>query len=65
MIRWVAAIFVGLFVFYPLLPVFDRLGVGRFPGDVRFRVRSVNFCLPFGSTLVLSAIAFALAEAFS
>ncbi|WP_136417894.1 MULTISPECIES: DUF2905 family protein [Oxalobacteraceae] len=62
MIRWVAAIFVGLFVFYPLLPVMGRLGVGRVPGDVRFRVRSANFCLPFGSTLLWSIVAFAIAQ---
>ena len=32
MIRWVAAIFVLLAVFYPLLPFLARAGVGRMPG---------------------------------
>ena len=40
MIRWVAAIFIALFVFYPLLPFLDRVGVGHLPGDIRFRLRS-------------------------
>jgi len=62
MIRWVAAMFVGLFVFYPLLPWLDKLGVGRIPGDVRFQWRHILLCLPFGSTLLWSALAFALAE---
>ncbi|SNS09879.1 Protein of unknown function [Noviherbaspirillum humi] len=62
MIRWVAAIFLGLAVFYPLLPELGRLGVGRLPGDVRFRLRSVTLCLPFGSTLLWSALAFLIAE---
>ena len=62
MIRWVAAIFIGLFVFYPLLPWLDKLGVGRLPGDIRFRLRDVLFCLPFGSTVLWSALAFLIAE---
>lgn len=62
MIRWVAVIFIGLFVFYPLLPGLGKLGVGRLPGDVRFRVRGLIFCLPFGSTVLWSAVALAIAE---
>ncbi len=62
MIRWVAFIFILLAVFYPLLPFLARAGVGRIPGDFRFRFRSVIFCLPFGSTLLWSALAFAIAQ---
>jgi hypothetical protein len=62
MIRWVAAIFVLLAVFYPLLPFLDRLWVGRVPGDVRFRLRDLVLCLPFGSTVVWSLAAFAIAR---
>lgn len=62
MIRWVAAIFIGLSVFYPLLPWLEKLGVGRVPGDVRFRLRAAMFCLPFGSTVLWSALAFAIAQ---
>jgi hypothetical protein len=62
MIRWVVAIFVLLAIFYPLLPFLERAGVGRLPGYVRFRCRSLILCLPFGSALAWSAIAFAIAE---
>ena len=63
MIRWVAAIFIFLAVFYPLLPaILDRLGVGRVPGDQRFRFRSIVFCLPFGSTLIWTAAGLLVAE---
>ena len=62
MIRWVAAIFIGLFVFYPLLPELGKLGVGRLPADVKFRVRGLIFCLPFGSTVLWSVVALAIAE---
>jgi hypothetical protein len=62
MIRWVAAIFLGLAVFYPLLPQLEVLRVGRLPGDVRFQVRGIVFCLPFGSTVLWSVLAFIIAE---
>ena len=65
MIRWVFAIFLALLVFYPLLPFLDRLRVGRMPGDVRFTLRGIVLCLPFGSTVLWSLLAFAIAEVVS
>lgn len=62
MIRWVAVIFIGLIIFLLLLPWLNRLGIGRVPGDIRFRVFGTLCCLPFGSTVVVSALAFLLAE---
>jgi hypothetical protein len=62
MIRWVFVIFVGLLVFSILLPQLRRLGVGRVPGDIRFRLAGRELCLPFGSTLLWSALAFLVAE---
>ncbi len=62
MIRWVVAIFLLLAIFYPLLPLLGQLWVGRVPGDLRFRVRGVVLCLPFGSTVVWSLTAFIIAK---
>lgn len=62
MIRWVFAIFLFLLVFSGLLPFLSKLGLGRLPGDIRFRLFGNNFCLPFGSTVLWSAVAFAIAE---
>jgi len=62
MIRWVFAIFLLLVVFYPLLPFLERISVGRIPGDLRFRFRGIVFCLPFGSTVLWSMLAFAVAR---
>jgi len=62
MIRWVAVIFLGLAVFYPLLPFMAKLGVGRLPGDVLFKLRGVILCLPFGSTLLWAVLAFLIAK---
>lgn len=62
MIRWVVVIFVALIIFPALLPWLEKLGIGRLPGDVRFRLFGKEFSLPFGSTVLLSAIAFLLAH---
>jgi hypothetical protein len=62
MIRWVAVIFVGLFVLAVLFPALSRLGLGRLPGDIRFRAIGLTWCLPFGSTVLWSAVAFLIAE---
>lgn len=63
MIRWVAVIFVGLTVFYALLPwILAKAGVGRIIGDVKFQLFDRIFVLPFGSTVLWSAIAFLIAE---
>lgn len=63
MIRWVAVIFLGLLVFFALFPDWlSKLGVGRLPGDVRFKLFGLTLCLPFGSTILWSAVAFLIAE---
>lgn len=63
MIRWVAVIFIGLTLLYALIPrVVEKLGVGRLPADVRFRLFGRMFVLPFGSTVLWSALAFLIAE---
>ena len=54
MIRWVFAIFIGLMVFSALLPWLEKLGVGRVPGDIRFKLFGKIFCLPFASSVLLS-----------
>ena len=62
MIRWVVVIFLLLAVFPYLLPVLQKLGIWRIPGDVRFKMFGQTFCLPFGSTLLVSALAFLIAN---
>ena len=62
MIRWVLVIFIALIVFSALLPWLEKLGVGRLPGDVRFKLFGRVWSLPFASTVLLSALAFAVAK---
>ncbi|MFC3111166.1 DUF2905 domain-containing protein [Undibacterium arcticum] len=62
MIRWVLVIFIALTVFSALLPWLEKLGIGRLPGDFRFRLFGRVFSLPFASTLLLSALVVLLAR---
>jgi hypothetical protein len=62
MIRWFLTIFIGLIVFSALLPWLEKLGVGRLPGDVRFKLFGKQIFLPFASTVLLSLIGFAVAR---
>jgi hypothetical protein len=54
MIRWVVVIFFALIVFSTLLPWLEKLGIGRLPGDLRFKLFGRVFSLPFSSTILLS-----------
>lgn len=54
MIRWVLVIFVALVVFANLLPWLQKLGLGRLPGDLRFKLFGKVFTIPFASTILLS-----------
>ncbi|MDY7539388.1 DUF2905 domain-containing protein [Undibacterium sp. RTI2.1] len=62
MIRWVLTIFIALIVFSALLPWLEKLGIGRLPGDVRFKLFGRVFSLPFASTIILSLVVLLLAR---
>ncbi len=62
MIRWLLVIFLALLVFSALGPWLDKLGIGRLPGDLRFRLRGRDWNLPFASSVLLGLIALAIAH---
>jgi hypothetical protein len=62
MIRWVVVIFLTVIVFSSLLPWLERLGIGRLPGDLRFKLFGRVFSLPFASTILISLVVFLLAR---
>jgi len=62
MIRWVVVIFIAVIVFSSLLPWLEKLGIGRLPGDLRFKLCGRVFSLPFASTILISAVVFLLAR---
>lgn len=57
MIRWLLVVFLALLLFSGLRPWLEKLGLGRLPGDFRFRLFGREWFLPFASSVVLSLLA--------
>ena len=62
MIRWLLIVFVALLLFSGLRPWLERLGLGRLPGDFRFRFLGREWFVPFASSVVLSLLAMSIAK---
>ena len=56
--RWLLTMFIALVVLTALQPWLRRIGIGRLPGDVNFRIGSRQYSLPFASTALFSALMF-------
>ena len=57
MIRWLIVIFLALMLISWFTPLLQKLGVGKLPGDFRFRLFGREWFLPVASTVVLSLVA--------
>jgi len=57
MIRWLIVIFLALILISWFTPLLQRLGVGKLPGDFRFRLFGREWFIPLASTVVLSFVA--------
>ncbi|MFS8973718.1 DUF2905 domain-containing protein [Cupriavidus necator] len=62
MLRWTLTIFLSVIVLSAALPWLHKIGLGRLPGDVRFRVFGREFVLPFASTILISLIALVIGK---
>ena len=62
MIRWLLIIFLALLLINGLHAWLARIGLGRLPGDFRFKLFGREFFLPIASTVVLSLIAATIAR---
>ena len=56
--RFVVTLFLALIVLTALQPWLEKLGIGRLPGDLRFRIGKREVLLPFASTLLLTVLVF-------
>ena len=63
-IRWLVVIFVALALFGALRPWLEKLGLGRLPGDFRFRLAGREWFIPFDSSVLLSFLAMLLGKLF-
>jgi hypothetical protein len=64
MIRWLIVIFLVLLLFSGLHRWLEKIGLGRLPGDFRFRLFGREFFLPIASSVVLSLLALVLGKLF-
>ena len=60
MIRWLVVAFLALVLFSGLRPWLEKLGLGRLPGDFRFRLFGREWFVPFASSILLSLLAMAI-----
>lgn len=56
--RYLVTLFIALIVLAALQPWLQKLGIGRLPGDFRFRIGKREVLLPFASTLLLTFLMF-------
>ena len=56
MIRWMIVIFLALVVISWLTPVLNKLGFGKLPGDLRFKLFGREWYLPVTTTILLSLV---------
>ena len=62
MIRWLAIVFIALLVFSAFGPWLEKLGLGKLPGDVRFRLFGRDWFLPFASSVLIGLIGLVVAR---
>ena len=55
--RWLLVFLLACLVFNGLQGWLRKVGLGKLPGDLSFRLRGRDWYLPFASSVVLSLIA--------
>lgn len=62
MIRWIIVIFLALILISWFSTALQKLGLGRLPGDFRFKLFGREMFLPFTTTILLSLLAAGIAK---
>ncbi len=57
MLRWLIVIFLALMLINWFTPALHKLGLGRLPGDFRFRLFGREWFIPLATTVLLSLLA--------
>ena len=57
MIRWFIVIFLALMLISWFTPLLHKLGFGKLPGDLRFRLFGRDWFIPLTTTILLSFVA--------
>jgi hypothetical protein len=61
-IRWLLVIFLLLLIFQGFHRWLEKIGLGRLPGDFRFKLFGRDFFLPVTSSVLLSVVAAGIAR---
>ena len=64
MIRWLIVVFLALIVFSSLQRWLEKLGLGRLPGDFRFRLFGREWFIPLASAVLISFIGMLIGKLF-
>ncbi len=62
MIRWLVIVFVALIVFGAIGRWLEKIGLGRLPGDFRFRFAGRDWFVPFTSSVLITLIGATIAR---
>ena len=62
MIRWLIVVFLALLIFSGLRPWLEKIGLGKLPGDFRFRLFGREWFIPLTSSVALSLLAMLVAK---
>jgi hypothetical protein len=63
-IRWLIVIFLSLLIFIGLHRWLEKIGLGRLPGDFRFKLFGREFFVPLTSSVLLSFVALLIGQFF-
>jgi hypothetical protein len=56
-LRWLLVILIALLLFSGLHKWLEKIGLGKLPGDFRFRIFGREFFIPITSSVLLSLVA--------
>jgi hypothetical protein len=62
MIRWIIVVFLALVLISWFSPALQKLGFGKLPGDLRFKLFGRQFFIPLTTTILLSMLCAAIAK---
>jgi hypothetical protein len=54
--RWLLVVFLALILIQGFLPLLQKWGLGRLPGDFRFRLFGREWHIPLTTTVLLSLV---------
>ena len=62
MLRWLFVVLLALILINGFAPFLNKLGFGKLPGDLRFRLFGRDWSIPLVSTVLLSLLASMLSK---